>query len=468
MNRDPVEHVLRSLQRDLAPPPPAFAAGLRQRFLDEALGVGTAEPDTGRPRRRRPILLAAAALVVTIASVIAVIVIPRPPSAFAIVSEARARFSDLPSLRAVVVKVVPGAVLAEEVGEPVPDWSQTTEISFQDDRTWRREIVRDEHDPFDPEGQVGSFQVFTPEERLLYDVASGTASVDPSEEIPVAQSRLDALREMSPSLDQAAPVSDGAIRSCEVLSDNEIAGRVAHHLRCDFDAEDGGVAPGAEAWLDAETGVLLKLTFPNGLRFEVRQIEYDVSFPPGTFSTEPPEGGIPGGSAGSSALDTGLSLGEEVPTWTLPLAGGGRFELASLRGGWSVVYVWATWCGQTCSGGEPEADPLRAMDEAFVRHGSEIGVVTMALLDDITAVGELAEREGYTIPMAVSADEPTADPWGGLGGVPALVVIDPDGAFAGAYLGDLRGDDVRRIVDAVVSGAPLPPPDGKTQAQLPN
>lgn len=466
MSRDLVEQVLASLQGDVGPPSSTFADELRQRFLDEALGERTVELTPGRPRRRRPVLLAAAALIATIATVIAVVVVPRPPSAFAIVSEARAGFSDLPSLRAVVVKVVPGAVLAEEVGELVPDWSLTTEISFQDDRTWRREIVRDENDPFDPEGQVGSFEVFTPEERLFYDAASGTASVDPSQDIPVAQSRLDALREMSPSLDQAAPVSDEGIRSCEVLSDQEIAGRDAHHLRCAFDAGDGGVAPGAEAWLDAETGVLLKLTFPNGLRFEVLQIEYDVSFPPGTFSTDPPDGSVPGGPGGGPALDTGVPLGEEVPIWTLPLAGGGRFELASLRGGWSVVYVWATWCGETCSGGEPEADPLRAMDEAFVRHGSEIGVVAIAVSDDISAVGDLAEREGYTIPMAVS-DGPPADLWGGLG-VPLLVVIDPDGGLAGAYLGDLQGDDVRSIVDAVVSGAPLPPPDGKTQAQLPN
>lgn len=462
MSRDPVEQALGLLQHEVVSLRPGFADALRERFFDEALGVRSPKSGAMSPRRRRrPTLLVAAALAALVATVGAVVLVPRPPSALATVAEARARFADLPSLRATVVKVVPGVVLAEEVGEPVPDWTVVTEISFQDDQTWRREIVRDENDPFEPQGQVGSFQVYTPEEHLVFDGPSSRATVGPTPERSAAQSRLEALREMSPSLNQAGPVSDEAIRSCEVLADEEIAGRDAHHLRCTFDAGGDDVASGAEAWLDVDTGVLLKLTFPNGLRFEVTDIQLGVSFPPGTFSTERPEG-----SSDSSTFDTGLSLGEEVSTWTLPLASGGSLDLASLRGRWSVVYVWATWCGTTCSGGQPEADPLHAVNEAFAQHGAEIGIVALAAADDMTAVADLVERERYTVPIAV-AQEPPADLWGGFG-VPLLVVIDADGGLAGAYFGDLQGEDIRRILAAVADGEPLPDENGKTEAQLPS
>jgi hypothetical protein len=45
--------------------------------------------------------------------------------------------------------------------------------------------------------------------------------------------------------------------------------------------------------------------------------------------------------------------------------------------------------------------------------------------------------------------------------------MDADGTFAGAYLGDLQGTDVRAIVDAVVAGNPLPDIGGTTVEQLP-
>jgi peroxiredoxin len=359
-----------------------------------------------------------------------------------------------------VVKVVPGAGLAEEVGQPVPDWTVVTEISFQDDRTWRREIVQDENDPFEPQGQVGSFQVSTLKEQLVYDAASRTATVEPTPERTAAQSRLEALREMSPSLDQAAPVSDEGIRSCEVLADEKIAGRDAHHLQCTFDDGGGGVASGAEAWLDVETGVLLRLTFPNGLRFEVTDIEYGVSFPPGIFSTEPPD--TPADPA------TGLAIGEEVPTWVLPALGGGMIDLASLRGEPTLVYVWATWC-PVCAEGEVSgaADPLAAFDDAWLQHGASVNLVAVAHLDEESAVSRLVEDRGYTVPIALDGSGEALAAWG-VEGIPLLVVLDAEGALAGAYLGDLQGPDVRAIVEAVTAGGPLPSVGGKTVEQLPS
>jgi thiol-disulfide isomerase/thioredoxin len=143
-------------------------------------------------------------------------------------------------------------------------------------------------------------------------------------------------------------------------------------------------------------------------------------------------------------------------------------DLASLRGEPTLVYVWATWC-PVCAEGEVSgaADPLAAFDDAWLQHGASVNLVAVAHLDEESAVSRLVEDRGYTVPIALDGSGEALAAWG-VEGIPLLVVLDAEGALAGAYLGDLQGPDVRAIVEAVTAGGPLPSVGGKTVEQLPS
>ena len=466
MTNDFIQEALGLLEREDAAPRAEFTDSLRRRFLDESLGVAAPEPAPSRsapPRMWLPV----AAVAVLLAIVGAFLVVPKPPSASAVIAEAKANFGDLPPLRAVVEKIVPASQLKAEVGAPVPDdWRVVTSIDFQDDLTWRREVLKDIHDPFTPEGTTGSYTVSTESTQLFFDPVSGTAAVDPAPQWTPDQSRLNALMEVSPTFDQASPVIDSAIQGCQVIEGDSRLGRPASHLRCTVQGE----VSQADVWIDGATGMVLSLTLPNGIRFEVLSLDEQPTFPAGTFSTDTADAPTTTGS--SQVPQTGLEIGQTVPVWTLPLADGGQFDLASLRGRPTIVYVWATWCGLTCSGGDPANDPLVAVDQAFREHGEELGVVTLAWADQTKAVRAAIDARALSVPtVAVSDPAGTELPptlWRSLQGVPALVVIDANGRLSGFYLGDLQGEDIRQVVDAVLGGNPLPDIGGKTQQQLPS
>jgi len=469
MTKDFIEEALGLLERQDAAPRAEFTDSLRGRFLDEALGVAAPEPAPSRRARPRLWLpIAAAAAVLAIVG--AFLVIPKPPSASAVIAEARANFGDLPPLRAVVEKIIPASQLETEVGAPVPDdWRVVTSIDFQDDLTWRREFLKDVHDPFTPEGTTGSYTVSTASTQLLFDPVSGTAAVDPAPKWTPDQSRLQALMEISPTFDQASPVIDRAVQGCQVIEGDSRLGRPASHLRCTVEGE----ASQADVWIDDATGVVLSLSLPNGIRFEVLALEEQPTFPAGTFSTDTADVATTAGPSPTiGASQTGLEIGQTVPTWTLPLVDGGQFDLASLRGRPTIVYVWATWCGPTCSGGDPASDPLVAMDQAFSEHGEELGVVTLALPDQPKPVRAAIDAAGLSVPTVVASDpretELPSKLWRSLQGVPVLVVIDASGRLSGFYFGDLQAEDIRQVVDAVLGGKPLPDIGGKTQQQLPS
>jgi hypothetical protein len=122
-----------------------------------------------------------------------------------------------------------------------------------------------------------------------------------------------------------------------------------------------------------------------------------------------------------------------------------------------------------CADGEVSgaADPLAAFDDAWPQHGASVTFVAVAHRDDEAIVARFVDRRGYSVPIALDASGEALAAWG-VEGIPLLVVLDAEGALAGAYLGDLQGPDVRAIVEAVTAGDPLPSVGGKTVEQLPS
>lgn len=322
----------------------------------------------------------------------------------------------------------------------------------------------------------GSYAVWDGRRLRFYSAADDTYSLQRVSEPHDTFSILNVLAWDGPGEGRWA----GSCAEGQGVGRETVAGRAALHVAC---PEAGPLGAPVDLWVDVETGLVLKIDAtaapgaslpfrspfgpaPGGT-LEVIDVEYRPAFADDELTFVPPEGSEPAGEV-SPGPATGLAIGEGVPTWVLPALGGGTIDLASLRGEPTLVYVWATWC-PPCADGEVSgaADPLAVFDDAWLQHGASVTFVAVAHRDDEPIVARFVDQRGYSVPIALDTSGEALAAWG-VEGIPLLVVLDAEGALAGAYLGDLRGPDVRAIVEAVTAGDPLPSVGGKTVEQLPS
>lgn len=382
-------------------------------------------------------------------------------------------FGPMPAFRASIEIVAPSS--GGDSGSDAGAGTSQITLSYAEPDAWRSELVSGNAPGMIPP-EPGSFGVWDGQAVFVYDARDNT----------YGKARV------TPPFDTFSPLNllswEGAGSSTwpencpnpTEVGREILAGRSAIHLAC---PPDGPVGGPVDLWIDTDTGLVLKIVMgpsptgglpvrgPFGIApggsLEVTKIEYDPTFGPDEVTWAPPDGAVSAKDA-PPAPPTNLTIGQPVPTWTLPSLGGGQVDLPSLRGEPTIVYVWASWC-EICAGSNDTTgpgDPLDAFDRAFVEHASAVALVSVAYRDDHRAVATLVDAGGYTVPVALDDDGVVPKMWGSEG-IPLLLVMDADGTFAGAYLGDLQGTDVRAIVDAVVAGNPLPDIGGTTVEQLP-
>lgn len=474
MSEDRIRRAFDLLDRPVAPDA-GFRDELFERLVEEA---------GRRPRRlRRPgvvpapssrfrrTLMIAATLGLTIA-VLAAILGPLRNIGNDTAPGTVGPFGQVPAFRATIEIVTPPSGADSESGA-IAGTSQIT-LSYAGPDAWRYELVSGNAPSIIP-SEPGSFGVWDGQGMFVYDARANTYD----------------RTTVTPPFDTFSPLNllswEGAgfstwPENCPNPTEagrEILAGRSVIHLAC---PPDGPVGGPVDVWIDADTGLVMKIVLgptlkgglpvrgPFGLAaggsIEVTKIEYDPTFGPDEVTWVPPDGAVSAKDAPPPPPTT-LTLGEPVPTWTLPALGGGQVDLASLRGEPTIVYVWASWC-EICAGSNDTtaADPLGAFDRAFVEHASAVALVSVASQDDHQAVAMLVDGGSYTVPVALDDGGVVLKQWGS-GAIPLLLVMDADGNFAGAYLGDLQGSDIRVIVDAVVAGDPLPDVGGTTVEQLP-
>lgn len=303
MSSDVVERILRQVERP-TPPSNAFAAELLERLVRE-LEAPVAPRVLPLPRfvLRRPALLTAAAAVLGVA-VTAGLVVPRltAVSAVQVIDAALVSFADLSPFRATIVYDLnpDGSYDAPDVPQGA---TAEVEVSYGRTGAFRQELVSLAPGVVGTGGS-GSFLVFDGVETI------GDYRADENRFTTfTAWEGFEPLREFS--WNAPYPNWEEICRrgGSEVLPDEPIAGRDAHHIRCgDW---TGGFW---ELWVDAETGVVLKLLGELGRDdyrlgtserggFEVTQIEYGVTFDPETFLVAPPAGAEEVGGPTDSQLD---------------------------------------------------------------------------------------------------------------------------------------------------------------------
>jgi DNA-binding beta-propeller fold protein YncE len=314
MARLPIEEALARIPRR-SEPRPEFAASLLaalSRELEEAPVEEEARPPELPPRRRariwfgprlRLVRVGVAAALAAIAATL-VMILPKQPSAFAVLERARDRFERLPF----------HATVRNVFGEFVGDDTLVVEHRFKSATQWRS-TVKSSSNPRTPE-EAGDFTVFDGTREGRYEVEENTFYFRPASEVgdPYGASganERDPTEGYWPSATGLKQTPQFLDENCRV-SEDRVAGRAADKLTCDTGGDPLGTVG---IWLDRETGFMLKVETPEVVR-EVMSIDYDPAFPTGIFDVVAPEGArlrgdVPGRPSAGEAKAS-ITLGDHV------------------------------------------------------------------------------------------------------------------------------------------------------------
>ncbi|MBI3648960.1 MAG: redoxin family protein [Actinobacteria bacterium] len=455
MPEDPIRHAFDVLDRPVAPEP-EFRESLFDRLVEESKRRPKLVPPRQlvrrRPELRRALTIAAVLGLATL--ILAIVLVPLR----GLMGHGQLASGITPTtpFRATIEGTFPSSPASDGGGD---FWIT---ISYQGPDAWRIDLL----------GGSGAFQPLvndrsiSPGSYVIWD-GKGLTAYDGAKKQFVPQP-LHAAWFSPLNLLGYFDAKSGWKQACaagEDLGDEVIAGRPVHHLRCAAPAGAGYFGQSVDMWVDVDSGLILKLVsgqtagtgFPPGPiawypgeKIEVTSVEYAPTFGPDEFGVSP----HPTPSEEPAPVTT-LAIGQEVPTFTGTTKDGEPFDLSSLRGKPTVVYLWAQWCGPCTS------FPLDVLDQAFSSR-TDLNVVTVGFRDDPSSLGSFVQQHGLGFPVVFpdsAGDASIQQDWG-LQGIPTLVLIDARGRFLGAYVGWSaeigRASDVTAILDALASGSPLP------------
>lgn len=485
MPEDPIGRLLVPGERPVHPRP-EFREELWERLVQEAdRRPAPSWPGGPSPWHRsgvRRVLTIAAALLLGVAAV--AIVLPLGGGRVNTIGDIPA-FGPMPGLRATIERQIPRASVQELVDAIAAERAMEAPIVREDQvirlrltslgESWRIDWVSDSlQDGSDaavgrmlselsPDRRPGSYWLGGSEPGV-YSASTSTFTPGP----PAGDAHpLDLL-----SWDATAAADAHWSDACSTDTPVEtqiVAGRDAHRFAC---------GPW-DLWVDAAQGLLLRLQLhdPAGLgvpvpgvigmvsgeTLEVMEVEFGTALDAAEF--RPPEGATVDGQPDGPQQATDLEIGDPVPAPTLEHVDGSRFDL-STPDGRRALYLWASWCPPCLGPGGERPEVLEAMNEVARGLGDELLVVAVASGDDPAAAKRLtAELDALT--SLLDPDGELHVPLGSSRGIPLLVLVEPDGTLAGAYLGGLTPAQAEEILDAFAHGTELPAVGGQVVSQVP-
>ncbi|MDA8309549.1 MAG: TlpA disulfide reductase family protein [Actinomycetota bacterium] len=146
------------------------------------------------------------------------------------------------------------------------------------------------------------------------------------------------------------------------------------------------------------------------------------------------------------AADSPL-LGKPAPSFSLREANGGAIvSSATLRGHYSIVYFFATWC-PVCVAEVPNL-------VSFYWHWHTRGVELLGIGYDDPAAAEaqFARQEGISWPLLVDPDGQVALHYG-IFGIPETFVVGPGGTVLAKLVGAVGTGQLGAVVERVMNGS---------------
>ena len=235
--------------------------------------------------------------------------------------------------------------------------------------------------------------------------------------------------------------------------DGTIAGRAVFHVTC------GELA----FWIDKESMLVLRKDDPQIRGASLVGEAIDLSLEPpasALFALVRPAGAF---DANNPPASTKLVVGSPAPDWSGPLVDGGTFDTSSLRGRPAVLYFWADWC-EPCVKGS-----LDAFAAASRARGDELTFASVSWQPSTReAMQQLITASGGGFRTVIDSDDAITTGGWGITAVPALVLLDAEGRVRIVTVGPFTDADLSRMLDALVSGAPVPTPAPPPPTPLPS
>ena len=162
-----------------------------------------------------------------------------------------------------------------------------------------------------------------------------------------------------------------------------------------------------------------------------------------TVGSAAPATAGPGGTVDPNAA---FHVGQPAPALSLPQLGGGRIELAALRG----QPVWLTFMATTCPSCRDEFPLMTGFAARYAQSG--LVVIAIDVREDEGLVAAFAQGLNAAIPIGLDADGTAGAAWGAVA-LPVHFWIDRDGVIrAGALSGigpDIMATDLQTILPGV-------------------
>ncbi len=168
---------------------------------------------------------------------------------------------------------------------------------------------------------------------------------------------------------------------------------------------------------------------------------------PTPVSSGPPS---PGTGSPSPNVATLFHIGQAAPTLAVEKVGGGRFDLASLKG----KPVWVNFMGTYCPSCQDELPLMSGFAARYASAG--LVVVAVDIREDATTVGEFASALNVTFPVGLDLDGSVASSWGAVA-LPVHFWIDADGIIRAGSLGGIGPDIMASSLQTILPGVKVTP-----------
>jgi thiol-disulfide isomerase/thioredoxin len=327
------------------------------------------------------------------------------------------------------------------------DDERITRVRTDGRGAWRWDWIRDRERP------AGAYEVHAAGQAAAYDPGYNTWTVSADGRTIVDAPPLtwhlpyhpvpNDPQAAEPGSSTAPPPEWFTCSSWVRLADDVVAGRPSYHVACDA----------REFWIDEESSLLVGVFSPTGqesagVSGRATAMDLQPSFPPDMFALTPPAGAL-AVDPNNPPASTVLAVGRSAPRLTGTTLDGKAFDSAA-QAGPQVVYFWATWC-KPCAGSQ-----LIDLETVAERHATAVTTVTITIGDQLGTVTGYVKANGIRLPV-VNDSASLLKSWG-ISAIPALVMLDANGAVAALSIGPIPASELQSMYAALSAGQPVPTP----------